>query len=287
MEEEERLQTLKSHPFVVPDKNTAKLATVQITGTSSNNLVCHAVSDDGRFVALSDASSVALFYLQQEKTTDRRALSPSRVVIQGAPSSAVVITSMHFVRGDCLILVSSNGTVHVVALQSAEYDENLQVDQSVQATVVQTLQSSAASRENEVGEMLPVHSTKSTASGRWFATARNCTRGDGRIGVFCQKDDSASFQLWWTLPTLETACTAINFLADEDPPLLAVGCANFAMYLFDVHDRRLTNWSEQAGYPVSRASLPAELAYRNDYPVRFAINPTSPSQFMMVGIFVL
>jgi hypothetical protein len=132
---------------------------------------------------------------------------------------------------------------------------------------------------------LPVHSISAMDDGTWFVTSRNGLRGDaGTIQVF-KKDNGGVFRHWWDVPTLEVPHSALTFLKSS-PPQLAVACMDFALYVFDVKERRLSSWSEDAGYPVSE-SLPNELRSRTDFPVRLGINPGAPSKLLMVRTLLL
>ncbi len=93
------------------------------------------------------------------------------------------------------------------------------------------------------------------------------------------------FRHWWDVPTLEVPHSALTFLKNSTPQL-AVACMDFALDVFDVQERRLSSWSEDAGYPVSN-SLPTELRSRTDYPVRLGINPGAPSKLLMVRTLFL
>ena len=107
--------------------------------------------------------------------------------------------------------------------------------------------------------------------------------GSGSVNVFAVPS-SGDFKLWWSLPALEAPYSCIKFLGskDSDDNALAIGCSNNCFYIFDHERRCLSDWSQDAGFPISTA-LPRELIHRAEYPVRIAFNASSPSKFLLVS----
>jgi hypothetical protein len=69
--------------------------------------------------------------------------------------------------------------------------------------------------------------------------------------------------------------------------MIAVACVDFSWYIFDLSKRSLSDWSVQAGYPLSSNKIPNDLAARNDYPIRIGTNPANPSTLLIVRILIL
>jgi WD40 repeat protein len=114
--------------------------------------------------------------------------------------------------------------------------------------------------------------------GQWLSVASNGL-GKGAIQVYSVKNE---FIHWWTLPCTEAPVSCIKFLGcDLIQPALAVACNNGVFYLFDVEQRRLSDWSEDLGFPASK-SLPRELSMCPDCPDSIAFNPSAPNKVVMV-----
>ena len=263
-----------ARPVVIPEDNTL-IGTLEVQSTS--NLSCTAISSNGRFVAMSDASSLFLFALTFVKEKfGSTTMVPSRLPLKLPGNSP--IAAMCFLSNDLLVLTDASGCIHTVSLsaggENPESDTEMDTDEVAKATLEQTIQPSSNALT------LPVHSISAMDNGAWFVTSRNGLRGDaGTIQVF-KKDDGGVFRHWWDVPKLEVPHSALTFLKSS-PPQLAVACMDFSLYVFDVQERRLSSWSEDAGYPVSE-SLPNELRSRTDFPVRLGINPGAPSKLLMV-----
>jgi hypothetical protein len=118
-----------------------------------------------------------------------------------------------------------------------------------------------------------------------FVASSNGLRGGTHAMQVFRKDEGGVFRHGLNDPALEFPHSALTFLKSS-PPHLTVACMNFALYVFDLQEHRLSSRSEDAGYPVS-TSLPAELKHRTDHPVRLAINPGAPSKLLMVRTLLL
>lgn len=247
----------RDFPVRMPDEKTL-LGKVEVK--SSSNLACATIKEDGSLLAMADASCVFLFRLDISDADE--SISPSRLPLESSKGYAVF--GMSF-AGEALVLACSDGKSRVVEIEESE------------ARVVGTL----APKQPGDGdvEVLPVSRVCASKDGQFFATVHSGARGEA-IHIYKTTDDD-DFRHWWTLPALERAVSAVSFL-DESTPLLAVGCINFGVYVFDLERKNLSKWSEEAGLPVSR-SLPSEFSHRSDYPVRISTNPGSPSKFLMVG----
>ena len=256
-----QLSTLSS-PVVIPDDETL-VGTVEVK--SASNLACATLSANGRYLAISDASSLFLFTLTFEQEGRSTTMIPSRLPLSFPAKFPV--SAMRFLPSNLLVVTESNGTIHTVSL-SAEDTPKATLEQSI----------SHGSKVGKDGLMLPVQSISIMQDDNWFVTCRNGFE-DGTIQVF-RKDDGGKYRHWWNLPSLEVPHSALTLLQHSSPQL-AVACIDFSLYVFDLQERRLSSWSEDAGYPVSKM-LPTELSHRSDYPVRLGINPDSPSKVFMV-----
>jgi len=280
-------------PVLVPEEETL-IGTVQVKGLS--NLSCSTMSDDGRFLALSDSYSLLLFHLKIDGAIGARLMMPTKIAVELLPRSAS-IGALRFVSHQRLLVATTDGRVNIISIAAASDDQEDDASDPMDvvdeiafcATVVQTLDppKKATSDDSTESSLLPVHSVIASANGRWFATQRNnSSQQDGAIDLYRQVGDGTDFQYWWSLPSLGTSSvTAAAFLPssdDDGSPKLSVACVDYATYVFDVMKRCLADWSEKAGFPVS-GKLPTVLATRKDFPVRIGVNPGSPSVAMVVS----
>jgi U3 small nucleolar RNA-associated protein 4 len=260
-----------SFPIQIPPERTA-LGTVKIDGDS--NLLCAAISDDGRYLALSDASSVSIFRLEFENNGDMilGMLQPIKVTIESDATFAA--TAMHFQGSQHdLICGCHDGKLRILRIVSRP-------EKSSVAQVVQAFHSLGFGDVTSAA----VQSIVCTADGGFLATMQTVptTRLEiYRAACSSSEPEGTSYRHWWTVPDLEMSPCVISFLLTEQPQL-AVACLNFTAYVFNVHERKLSPWSEAAGYPIR--NLPPEFFHRNDYPVHVALNPASPNKFLMVRL---
>jgi hypothetical protein len=270
---------LQHEPSLVQEDDIL-IGSVQVEGLA--NLMCSSVSDDGRLLAISDTFSLVLFHMVVD---DDGSLVVSKVPgdIQGMGSMVAV----RFLDNCRLVLVTADGRVVVMAISTnASNSNDVEIEKSEsRGDVVQTiLLPNKKSEGKESPKLFPVHTIVKSEDGRWIATIQNSTSSkDGSVHIFGCVDGSDSFQFWWTIPNLGSGVTAASFLLMDDLVHIAIACLDFSVYIFDVNGRRLSKWSEAAGFPVSRM-LPLDIAHRNDYPVRLAVDSASPSTLLLVSI---
>ena len=262
------------NPIVAPDEETL-IGTIQVK--RSSNLASCAISTGGTFLALCDSYAVFLFHLQMEVTNDKRKKAVASTIPILLPKGLLSIVAMQFIQESHLVVATSQSTIHIYSLVKNE--------NGISSSLVQTI-----SKSNNVGVrqawLLPIHSILCSANGEWMATTRNShDQSDGIVEIYRSVSDG--YQRWWSLPTLNTAVTAVTFLELQVRPMIAVACVNFALYIFDLSTRELSDWSVQAGYPLSSNKIPNDLAGRNDYPIRIGTNPANPSTLLIVRILML
>jgi U3 small nucleolar RNA-associated protein 4 len=259
---------------IVASELEVMLGSIQIKGIS--NLVSSAISPRGTFLAVTDSYSVYLFHVQFEaKKRGKRNVVTSRISLHLPEACSIV--AMHFVQEDSLILVFSDDSIRMFTI--------LKQDDEFETSMTQTLQHSTK-RTDPLCLLFPIHSVVASKDGIWIATGRNnYHQNDGHVHIY--RRTPSGFQFWWTLPTLISAVTTFAFLEIEGDPFLTVACIDFAWYTFDLANRRLSDWSVKAGYPMPTSKLPAELAARNDFPIRIGSNPASPSLVLIVSFVIV
>jgi U3 small nucleolar RNA-associated protein 4 len=248
-----------SYPILVPEEDTL-IGTIEVEG--ARNLVCSALSTDGKYLAISGLSTLMVFRVDYEEgqAVPTRLSVPSEV--QGT------CTALRFASDKRLACSVAEG-IQIFRMTDETHDEESGV----------SLDHRFESRRDALG-LSCVYDLQVSSDGQWLAAVRNGL-GGGAIQVYSIAD--GNYRHIWSLPPLGAPCSAVGFVGG-DKVQLAVTCTNFAFYVFDLERRRLCPWSEKNGFPVS---LPSELKHRSDYPVRIACDPASPNRFLMVRILLL
>ena len=260
-------------PIVAPDEETL-IGTIQVK--KSSNLSCCAISMDGTFLALCDSYAVFLFHLLYEVTNDGRKRAAASTIPITLPKGSFSIVAVQFIQESHLVLATSQGSIHIYSL-----DKN---DDGFRGTHIQNISQSNTDAKQQA-RLLPIHSILCSSNGAWMATTRNShDQSDGIVDIYRSVSDG--YQFWWSLPTLNAAVTAVSFLELNLTPMIAVACVDFTWYTFDLSKRGLSDWSVQAGYPLSSNKIPNDVAARNDYPIRIGTNPAHPSTLLIVRIYI-
>jgi len=263
--------------YSVPEDKT-QIGIIELD--SPCNIVCAAISDDGRYLAACDTLSLYIFRLEYVSEGTSISIVPSRLSLDSKSIKASVLF-LKFGSNDKLFAATSDGSLHIVNMPGVPEDGERVNDTCSHAATLNHKDS--VSHANDV--WFPVQSLEFSKNKRWFATFQGGLSTE-HISIYSRSGDDTDHKHWWTLPSLERPATSVKFLDASRSPVLIVSCSNFAFYTFDVHKRQLTRWSQKNGVPVS-THLPDELKSRNDYPIRIACNPASPSKILLVSCFAL
>lgn len=247
----EKQTTKISTPVLVPEEETL-IGTVEIRHPS--NLSCAAISSGGKYLAVANMASFYLFAL----SFGGKGLEATRISLDLQLKEPV--SAMRFLSENIVALSCTNGVMHILSLDKTGVDHKIHS--------LGTVVSDASD--------FSFGSISTTPSGAFVALQRNGWNDGGVDIISVEKDGSA--RPHWTLPTFDSPVTNVTFLGDDR---LAVACLNFSLYIFDVKERRLNQWNESAGYPIS---LPSELRDRKDYPVRLLPHGGNPNQVLMVSL---
>jgi U3 small nucleolar RNA-associated protein 4 len=260
----------ESLPLVMEEENRF-IGTMDIQ--SSHNLVCSDISPDGKYVAASTGSTLLLFEMEYLENEDGSlGFTPSQISLDDASKSPCL--AVKFSPTGSLVCAQANGTVRLLKITESEDggDDDEEVDKDeAKATSVSSLQISDSSA------LFAVHSIAVSEDGKFFATVRSGA-GSGTVTVFAVKDET--IHKFWSVSALEAPVSSVSFLPGS--PQLAVACTNYAMYVFDLKERKLSDWSEKSGFPVT-PSLPFELNRPLDFPTRIISNPKTPEKFLVVS----
>jgi len=268
---QEKPASLAILPVHVPEDERF-LGTLEVK--SKSNIVCSAISDDGRFLAVADASSLIVFKL----TYDMMGMQTKRMKLDIPDQYSTQVQAMGFSkRCDHLFWATSDGWIHFIALEGETGDSG--------STKIQSIESGACLRKS--GERSPVLSLSTNKTDEFFFTLRSGMFGTD-IEIFRRQADG-SFRHWYKVPDLGMPACATAFLDGDGTTELVVASSNFGVRLFDVAERQMAPWGgDDEGGVDFYSALPPEISQRNDFPVRFCPNPAIASKFLMAsfGAFV-
>jgi U3 small nucleolar RNA-associated protein 4 len=244
------------------------LGTVQIE--SPFNLSISTISADGKFLVVGNPSNVLLFRLTYKsgQGSAKAHIRPERLPFE-LPSQTTIVAAK-FIRNDRLILCSTDREVHIVNVGQGE---KKLPHASIQSTISFELD------DTDVPSMLPHDEIVCSTDGKWFSIMRTSPE-KGSVQVF--KDIDGTVGHWWSIPELDDPPAAVAFLHTDHPQLVVV-CSSFAPYVFDLEGRSLSTWSKGVPFPVGE-SLPLSFSNRKDFPVRIAVDPAAPTQFLVVSL---
>ncbi|KAH9176958.1 WD40 repeat-like protein [Lactarius sanguifluus] len=250
------------------------------------NLVASAISDDGQWLAVSDAFETKLFLLRTESSID---LKPVRMLHQQCGASALLFSP------DCskLIVATTTGFVLVLDLVSdpvsarvlRRFDQHRSRNSSVEGRAL-TGRRNGVDHEADVLEpgqdvhdsdsgtddidVWPTHSgplpatiTRAAVSpdGQWLAT----TDDHMRTHIF----NLDSVRHHSSLPSFPQPAHALAF-APTSPSLLILGFANNSVEVYDVEVRQFPAWSR-----ALCAGLPKRFTHLHDAILGVTLAPAS------------
>jgi U3 small nucleolar RNA-associated protein 4 len=252
---------------VVLDEQQTHLGSVGIQ--SNFNLMSFDVSNDGKFLAVSHCAGSFLFSLSFLDSFDESGVRTKVVVPKKIPFGSFGNAPYSVIKfGSDGIMACAKVTGEVTVLQLIEESDSILVQH------IHTFGSEVSLSKTN----FPPSQITISHDGQWLSVANNGL-GKGAVQVYSIKNE---FKHWWTLPCVEAPVSCIKFLGcDLVQPALAVACNSGVFYLFDVEQRRLSDWSEDLGFPASNY-FPRELSTSPDCPDSIAFNPASPNKFVMV-----
>lgn len=235
---------------------------------SSFNLVCSTISDDGAFLAVSDAASLYLFSLEFDD--DNGVIDdvlPSKINLSGKCKQPC--TALRFDGLGRLVCATVDGPIYSLRVSPDEVALEHEFNEHTSGI-------SASSHH------FPVSSLDVSVDGKWLAAGRSAS-GKGAVHVFTlPTKEGGQFRHWWSVPEMEVPTTSIKFLGRGGAESsLCVGYSNNAFNIFNLESRSLSQWNTDMGFPLVK-SLPRELTSRSEPVTRIVCNPSSPQKLILV-----
>ena len=255
-------------------KSLVKTITIQ----SHFNISCSVISDDGKFLAASDAVSLYIFSLDISEDEDGIFdILPTKLNLKGECKHPA--TALKFDNKGRLICATNNGPINILKISEADSDDESSHKVSLEHVFKEhTVDWSASSHH------FPIATLDLSSDGKWLAAGRFSSR-KGAVNVFTlpssDEDDTGRYKHWWSVPELDAPTTCIKFLGGGSvESSLAVGCSNNEFYIYNLGRRSLSHWSNDMGLPLLK-SLPKELTSRSEPVSRIISNPVAPQRFIL------
>lgn len=235
---------------------------------SSFNLVCSTISDDGAFLAVSDAASLYLFSLEYDDDNGMiDDVLPSKINLSGKCKQPC--TALRFDGLGRLVCATVDGPINSLRVSPNEV--------SLEHEFREHTSGMSASSHH-----FPVSSLDVSVDGKWLAAGRFAS-GKGAVHVFTlPTKEGGQYRHWWSVPEMEVPTTSIKFLGRGGAESsLCVGYSNNAFNIFNLESRSLSQWNTDMGFPLVK-SLPRELTSRSEPVTRIVCNPSSPQKLILV-----
>jgi U3 small nucleolar RNA-associated protein 4 len=252
--------------------------------SSFSPLQASSLSPNGKYLAVSSASSTYLFLVKYvvDKTNNAGSmrLKPSKVelpkTLQNVSATTFLFTDNELYIGDS----SGHQRVHVLRLPSErqENDERrMDVDGNSRLSL-KTVSLPKSQESNIVEDIrLPIQSIH--ADGEFMVTTSHAR--ENAVHVFRRKSSKASYEHFWTLPSLGGAAdarpAAVALLGGNR---LAVSTYRSHVYVLDIETRSLNEWSEQYGFPIKEKKWTEDSLCGRGYPLRLI--PQQNGRLVMV-----
>lgn len=235
---------------------------------SSFNLVCSTISDDGAFLAVSDAASLHLFSLEfDDENGIIDDVFPSKINLAGKCKQPC--TALQFDGLGRLVCATVDGPINSLRVSQDEV--------SLEHVFKEHISGLSA-----LSHHFPVSSLDVSVDGKWLAAGRFAS-GKGAVHVFTlPTKEGGQYRHWWSVPEMEVPTTSVKFLGRGGAESsLCVGYSNNAFNIFNLESRSLSQWNTDMGFPLVK-SLPRELTSRSEPVTRIVCNPSSPQKLILV-----
>ncbi|KAJ3003082.1 U3 small nucleolar RNA-associated protein 4 [Thoreauomyces humboldtii] len=248
---------------------------------NATNLSAAAISEEGKWICISDMESVKLFTVDEPTTSS--GVTRVRKVKEFEATVGAVLPAAHAVRftpnSSRLIVAGCDSVIYVVDLATGP-EGSFAIAKSF-ATHRGTDEARRGQNEMEMDGQVVGKAVVPTRFGR-EQIATLAVSGDGqwlasgdlfnRINVF----NLDSLKHHATLPVFPSLHTTITF--HPSSPTLVVTCTSNEFYLYDVDEARLTDWSREYSQ-----RLPYRWLLRKEVVTGVAFDPRKPSSMVLHG----
>ena len=307
--EESHRATLAQHPTSIPvgtirlggdnedDDDDDDDDSMMISSSTSTRMQASLLSPDGKFLAVSNATSTYVFHLKQAGENDDGSvrLEPMKLHLPSVVQN-VSATVFHFVGDDLYVGNSDNRKVHIVRLKTdatvTKKDKDcmdVDVDDDDDTTSSTMFMHSVSLPEsqpnsnddNNCAISLPIQSIHSSEDGKFMVTMSRTQ--DNAIHIFYRKNKKSLYEHYWTLPSLGSANDSRPAaIAIVDGNKLAVATYQSHLYLFDIESKSLNEWSEQNGFPIKDNKWTGNSLCGRGYPLRLIPLQQQKDRIIMV-----
>jgi hypothetical protein len=271
-----KLTATESYKYSIQTNSLSTMMGKIELGGVATRLLASQLSPNGKFLAVSNGSSMFVFHLncvqsKENDMTDEFVLQPTKLKL---PESlhTVNATAFYF-EGDTLFVAdSSKHQIHMVHLKSDTVDDEEELQ-----TSTFSFPSDQQMSKNEI--RLPIESIHTSHNGNFLVTTSHL-KEDG-VHVFMKDGDT--YRHYWTIPSLggyDARAAAVTMIGES---CLAVATYQSRIYVFDLPNKKLNPWSEQYGFPIESNKWTEDLLCRRDFPVRLMANPTNEKQLLLVS----
>jgi len=254
---------------IVKDETKCHVKTISIQ--SSFNLNCATISDDGNFLAASDAASTYLFSLGIEEKNGVINLDPTKLNLPSGFKRPSVALKFDWQKR--LYCASIDGSIAVLGMPPTSNEK---------VTLDHVFKNHSCRLPNK-SHHFPFVFLDITSDGNWLAAGR-FSSGKGAVHIFAlPSSEAGNYQHWWSVPEMEATVNCIKLLGGGSAESsLAIGCSNNTFYIFNVIRRSLSDFSHEMGLPIL-SSLPSELTSRPEPITSIISNPSNLYKFILVA----
>jgi len=258
-------------------RDEAKCLVKTISIQSPFNLSCSVISDDGKFLAASDAVSLYVFSLEVEDEDGMVDVHPTKLSLPWECKHPG--TALRFDDRGRLICATSTGPINILQISpvsETDSSDGGSYKVSLEHVFKEHMMDWSASSHH-----FPIVCLDLSSDGKWL-TAGRFSSGKGAVHVFTlPTTEDGRYQHWWSVPKMDAPTTCIKFLGGGSvESSLAVGCSNNEFYIYNLDRRSLSHWSNDMGLPLLK-SLPKELTSRSEPVARIVSNPVTPQRFIL------
>jgi len=292
----------------VMDENTKQKYLVESLEIQSMfNLTCCTISPNGEYMAVSDANSLLIFYLNFDEKGEKSVEKFHQLTLE--PTAQLPASILKFIPSKSdqvkLISVSPLGKIQILRIHHCLSEKtrfDVMVQQSFELECLPEARIGLSYEKNTIS-CLSVNQISLSTCGNWFATLQhylllddNCTNLCSNIQVFHKVDTEVDslFQHYWTLP-LFTSTSAFSTiyatLVQIIDGALVVACLDNTFYIFNLLEKQLSDWSKDVGgfpLPVQKSFTPQNIRLTNGtFPIQVVFFNSGANEQSLHNTFLI